>query len=441
MEVAVAGAGPTGLFTAVALARRGHRVAVIDRDPGPAADGTWERRGVMQFHHPHGFRPQISEALAAEMPEMLTALDQAGAERIVFRGGDGEPAPHAALRCRRAVFERVLREFATAEPGVSLVRGHVDDVLRSGGRAAGLRVDGRSFDADLVINASGRAARLADDLRAPGEGGDCGLAYVSRQYALLPDAERGPMNAPVGIIQTLAGYMIAIFLHDRGTFSALFIRPADDRRFGALRFPAAFEAAALAVPALAAWVDPSRSTPITPVLPGGRLYNTYRGQLDAAGRVGLPGLLHVGDAVCTTNPSAGRGIAVSLRQAVALVRLLDAHPGDPEAVALAFDGWCVDNVRPWFSDHVSWDTDILRRWAGGDIDTTRRLPSDLIMEATEADPTLLRVVGPYMAMEALPSTLDEIEPRARAIYARGWRPPPHPGPSRDELASLIAAAV
>ncbi|MBU2670367.1 FAD-dependent oxidoreductase [Actinoplanes bogorensis] len=433
MDVAVAGAGPTGLFTAVALARRGHRVTVVDRDPGPAADGSWERRGVMQFHHPHGFRPQIAEALSAEMPEMLTALGDAGAGQIVFPG-----SPFPALRCRRAVFEQVLRAFAAAEPGVELRSGHVDDVLRSGGRATGLRVDGHDLPADLVINAAGRAARLADDLRVPGEGGDCGFAYVSRQYSLLPGAEFGPMNAPVGNIKTQSGYLVAIFVHDRRTFSALFIRPADDRRFLALRFTEVFETAAAAVPALADWVTPSRSTPITPVQPGGRLHNTYRGQLDAAGRVGLPGLLHVGDAVCTTNPSAGRGIAVALRQAVALLRLIDEYPGDPAAAAQAFDEWCDSHVRPWFDDHVYWDTDLLRRWSGGDVDVTRRLPSDLIMEATEVDPTLLRVVGPYMAMQALPATLDEIEPQARALYARGWRPPPHPGPTRDELAELIA---
>jgi hypothetical protein len=43
--------------------------------------------------------------------------------------------------------------------------GHVDDVLRGGGGAAGLLVDGHELPADLVLNTSGRSARAADDLR------------------------------------------------------------------------------------------------------------------------------------------------------------------------------------------------------------------------------------------------------------------------------------
>jgi hypothetical protein len=117
-------------------------------------------------------------------------------------------------------------------------------------------------------------------------------------------------------------------------------------------------------------VDEERGTPITPVLPGGRLHNTYRGQLDEDGGVPLPG----------------------------------------------------------------------RRWAGGDVDVTRPLPSDLVLEAIAAEPSLMRVAGPYKAMEVLPAALAEIEPQAREIFASGWRPEPHPGPSRDELADLVMGA-
>ncbi len=74
-RVVIAGAGPTGLYLAIALARRNHQVIVVDRDRGPAPDGSWGRKGVMQFHHPHGFRGQVVDALIAEMPEVLRRDD------------------------------------------------------------------------------------------------------------------------------------------------------------------------------------------------------------------------------------------------------------------------------------------------------------------------------------------------------------------------------
>jgi 2-polyprenyl-6-methoxyphenol hydroxylase-like FAD-dependent oxidoreductase len=455
MQTAIVGAGPTGLFTAIALARRGHRVTLVDRDPGPAPDGSWERRGVMQFHHPHGLRRQVVDCLTAEMPDVLgrpsarsgavagrlDGLLAAGAELAVLPARDGRPAMVVGLHCRRMTFERVLRDAALAEPGVRLHSGHADEVLSSGGRASGLRVDGREIPFDLVINASGRAGRLAGDRRAPAIGGDCGLSYVSRQYALRPGAGWGPMNAPVGLIRTLGGYIIAVFLQDNRTYTTLIARPSDDRRLAVLRHTAAYEAATRAIPGMAEWVDDERGTPITPVLPGGRLHNTYRGQAGADGRVPLPGLIHLGDAVCTTNPTAGRGIALGLRQSRRLVELLGDGSGDPAEVTAAFDAWCEINIKPWYDDHVYWDADLLRRWAGGDVDLTRPLPSDLIIEAAQHDPSLMRVAGPFMAMDVPPSALAEIEPAARALYASGWRPAPHPGPSRDELAGLVSGVL
>ncbi|MEV4636730.1 FAD-dependent oxidoreductase [Actinoplanes sp. NPDC049548] len=434
MQAAVIGAGPTGLFTAVALARRGHRVTVVDRDPGPAPDGTWPRRGVMQFHHPHGVRQQVVQAIQAELPEVENALLAAGAERSILPAADGRPAMVVGLHCRRMLFERVLRETATAEPGVTFVRGHAEDVLRSRGRAAGLRVDGGELEAGLVVNASGRSGRIAGDLRAPAAGGDCGMSYVSRHYALRPGAEPGPVNAPLGLITRFPGYLAGVFLQDNRTVSVLIARLTGDRELAGLRQRQAFDAAVRVIPGLAEWTEPDRTEPMTPVLAGARLHNTYRGQLDAEGNVALPGLVHLGDAVCTTNPTAGRGIATSLMQARQFVRTLN---GDVESATVALDEWCTTHIRPWFDDHVAWDADEIRQWAGEDVDLSRPLTSGHVVAAAQADPSLMRVVGPYLSMRALPATLAEVEPRAREIYAGGWRPPVPQTPTRDELAALI----
>ena len=177
------------------------------------------------------------------------------------------------------------------------------------------------------------------------------------------------------------------------------------------------------------------------MLPGGRLYNSYQGQLNDAGRVALEGLIYAGDAVCTTNPALGRGVTTSLLQARQLIGLLGEHGRDLTSCSLAFDSWCAGQIRPWFDDHVYWDADVIRRWSGEDVDLTRPLPSDLIMAAAQADPEIAKVVGPYAAMQALPSSLDAVQARARALYATDWRPPMPPGPTRDELACLVTAAA
>ncbi len=434
MRAAIVGAGPTGLYLSIALARRGHQVVVVDRDQGPRRDGSWERRGVMQFHHPHAFRHQVVEALRAEMPEVLDAMFVAGAEAVAIPGA---PEGVVAMRCRRLPFERVLRTAASREPGVELRTGLVESVVSEGGRAAGIRVDGRIIAADLVVDASGRAGRLGRDLRAPAEGGDSGIAYVAQQHELLPGADLGPTNTPIGMLEAFPGFLSLVFQHDSRTFSTLLVRATSDRRLAGLRIPAAFAAALRAVPSLAAWTDPRRSRPITPVMPGAHLYNSYRAQLDASGKVALPGLVFVGDAVCTTNPAFGRGVTTSLLQARHLLKVLGDHEADLESVAIELDDWCTLNIRPWFEDHVYSDADLLRRWGGEDIDLTRPLPSDLVVAAGLADPTLMPTLGPYLGMFAPPSSLDPVQGRACEIYASGWRPPVPAGPSRDELADLV----
>jgi hypothetical protein len=237
------------------------------------------------------------------------------------------------------------------------------------------------------------------------------------------------------------GYLAAVFIHDNQIISALIARASADRQLAALRARAAFEAAARAIPALAAWTDPAQARPITPVLPGGRLYNSYQGQLNDAGRVALEGLMYAGDSVCTTNPAAGRGVTTSLLQARQFIALLDEHGRDFTACSLAFDQWCAGQIKPWFEDHVYWDADLIRRWSGQDLDLTRPLPPDLIIAAAQADPEIAKAAGPYQAMLALPGSLNAVQARARDIYATGWRPPMPPGPARDELADIVTAAA
>ncbi len=149
---------------------------------------------------------------------------------------------------------------------------------------------------------------------------------------------------------------------------------------------------------------------------------------------GWPGWSPLGDAVATTTPTFGRGVATTYLQVQAFLRCFDE---DPAGLTEAFGEWCRDQMLPWVVDHVHMDGEVARRWEGGDLDLTQRIPSDRILAAAERDPRIAEAIGGYLSMNALPSCLDAVEPLAREVYATGWRPAYSDGPTRDELVALV----
>jgi 2-polyprenyl-6-methoxyphenol hydroxylase-like FAD-dependent oxidoreductase len=395
----------------------------------------------MQFHHAHAFRQTVADALAREAPDALEGWLGLGAEPI--RGGmPGAPDAPMGHRSMRETFERALRSAACETPGFDLRTGHVDAVVERGGAAAGVVVDGSTYDADLVVDASGRNGRVTRQLgRRAGVGGPCGQAYVDRVYRLLPGAEPGPMSTPIAWQADCEGYLCLLFRHERGLFSVVIVRATDDPALRDLRHEAAFTAAAHAIPGLDAWTDPERAEPVTDVLPGGPLLNVYRGQCTEEGDLVLPGLVFVGDSVATTTPAFGRGITTTLWQCEALLSLLDHDSDDLAGLGLALDAWGTDLMRPWVEDHIHIDGDRVARWSGRDLDLAAPLPSDLILDAARVRPEIMGSAAGYLSMAALPATLREAEPIAREVYAAGWRRGYDPGPSRDELAQIVAEAT
>jgi hypothetical protein len=98
-------------------------------------------------------------------------------------------------------------------------------------------------------------------------------------------------------------------------------------------------------------------------------------------------------------------------------------------------------MLPWVADHVRMDEDAVRRWEGGDVDLTQRLPSDLILSAAARDPRIGPATGGYLSMQRPPTCLDPVEPLAHRVYESGWRPAFTPGPTRSELREVVAAAL
>src|SRR5688500_3938504 len=132
MVVLILGAGICGLGTALLLARDGHEVTILERDPGPVPDSpqaawdSWTRKGVAQFRQPHNFMPGMREVLEAELPDVQEALRQAGACRYDLLHPlppvltDRSPRPIDdrlwTLSARRPVAEWVFATVAHHEP-------------------------------------------------------------------------------------------------------------------------------------------------------------------------------------------------------------------------------------------------------------------------------------------------------------------------------------
>ena len=147
MQIVVVGGGVSGLSSALALARQGHDVTVIERDdtPMPAtADEAfeWDRRGAPQVRHSHAFLARLRNLLHDRYPDVYASLLAEGATEMRF-GDDLPPTitdfqlepgddELVMLACRRTTFEWVLRRCALAEGRVSFRTGvGVDGLLRA----------------------------------------------------------------------------------------------------------------------------------------------------------------------------------------------------------------------------------------------------------------------------------------------------------------------
>jgi hypothetical protein len=230
-----------------------------------------------------------------------------------------------------------------------------------------------------------------------------------------------------------------------------FTAPVWDRELRALRHDAAWMACARSIPALAPWVAPECAVPIGSVEAMGELRNTWR-RFVVGGHPVVVGLHVVGDALCHTNPSYGKGTSLALAHAVALANVLDAAPDDPLAQAQALDGTVAVEARQWYEFAVATDRWRRRTWRGAA--TVPPTPEDdvygfiqsAVPTAATADPVVFRAHRRQFHVLDLPAALvgnAEVLERARrvaAVHQRAEAPPPAPvGPDRATLLALLAS--
>lgn len=395
--------------------------------------GRWTRRGVVQFHQPHGIRTQVVDALRAELPDMLEVVRSAGGQVLPAPGSED-----VRLGIRRSVYESVFWDAVRADARIEVLPTTARDASYAADGRVTLVTDHGVVTSDLVLNATGRA-RFLDDRRAPGLDADPGIAYASRQYQV---AERGLAAFADGqaVSGTLPGYSVMLFRQDSDVVSTLFVHESADDEFAVIRLPSAYDAVTAAVPALASLMRPESVRPISPVHVGRRMRNVYRGRLTEADEDVTPGVVHVGDAQFSPSPMNGRGMATSLLQARHLIDLVEAGH-DVLTMARMFDEWCRAEMLPWFHVQVADDVSLVRQWHGLDLEVDGRLPPSVIAKAHADDEHYRETINHYLDMRLPPSVLIPMEPATRAKLASGWRPPFADGPSRAELLRTARAAL
>ena len=470
MTTVVVGGGLGGLAAALFLARRGHPVTVLERDPAPpptTVEGLagWDRRGTPQAGQSHAFVAHCRQLLAAEAPDVLAALVGAGAREIALAPpptltARPEPDPElVVLASRRPVFEWALRRVVHAEPGVTLLAGVAVTglVVRPGTvpTVEGVVLDdGTTLAADTVIDAAGRRSMVACWLQESGASVPdglvvpCGIAYLSRFFRRRPGAPAGPLNRGYVAGGSFDRYSCLVFPADNDTFSVTFGVLPEDRDLRVLRDADSFVAAARAVEVVSDWLHPDHAQVTSDVATMWGLENRFR-RLVVGDRPVALGVLAVGDSACVTNPAHTRGSTLAIASALVAARAIDEHP-DPESRVLALDADLRETCEPRFCDSVEQDATRLDRWRTGAERTVParaepcRVTNAEANLAAQRDPVVWRAFTRAQQLLELPAAALEapdVVARTRAVLASGWRPPALRAPTHDELVAIAHAGT
>jgi 2-polyprenyl-6-methoxyphenol hydroxylase-like FAD-dependent oxidoreductase len=463
MRIAVIGAGVAGLGAALALARDGHDVVILERDATPLPEDPhaafeWDRRGAPQVRHSHALLARLRNLLRDHYPDVLADLLTAGATEMRFADNlpptieDQSPRPGdedlVALACRRTTFEWVLRRSVLAQGGVELRDGVVVEGLAGcDGTVTGVRLaSGEIVDADIVVAATGRrgavGAWLAEVGAAPVAEAeeDTGIVYFSRFYRLCDGVEEPVVEGPIGAD---LGYLkFAVFQGDNGTFSVTLAVANDDGELRRMLLdPATFDAAAALMAPVAPWLAPGISEPITGVHVMAKLLNRLRRFVTPEGRPVALGFHAIGDASICTNPLYGRGCSLAMVHADLLAEALRTHPDDPAARSLAFEEATKREIEPWYDAALQQDR--ANRLPADAENPMRDLLREGILPATRTDPLVFRAFVRAFNLLSPPNSLmadGELIGRVLAVYQdRENRVPDPPlGPDRDELLAAVA---
>lgn len=338
-QAVVSGAGIAGLLTARVLSEFYGSVTLVERDA--LADRPDQRKGVPQGRHLHNFLSRGTQVLEELFPGLLMELAAAGA--VVDDGDDlsriyvhavgyelrpagrlTDPRSLAAYQGSRPFMEFHVRRRVAALDNVAILDNHeVVGPVITGDTVTGARTINRDsgiatvLDADIVIDATGRASRSTHFLEscgfgAPPESQVPSVGGYSSQLVHIPAGRITERMAFVNRGSRLPGLLLVAYEHD--TWMLAITGPGDHGTL-ATDFTEMLAAAEQLLPGsiMAGLRD---ATPVGEISLSRSTAAAWR-RYDRMPH--LPeGLVVVGDALCNLNPLHGQGMTMAGLQALAL---------------------------------------------------------------------------------------------------------------------------
>ncbi|MFK4066345.1 NAD(P)/FAD-dependent oxidoreductase [Streptomyces sp. NPDC029674] len=303
-DVVISGAGLAGSAAAILLARRGARVALLERRSDPAAYKVLCTHSLTASAYP----------VLAELG-LIPALEKAGAVRnegrwhtrwgwIEPRAAPTGPELPYAYNIRRSVLDPLIRSRAAETPGVDLLLGHhVSGVLRESGRTSGVRVSTaqgeRDIRARLVVGADGKDSAVAKYAEVPAR------RYENTRFGYFAHYRDVPLPGDVSHVWFGEPDMAYAFPNDDGV-TVIAVLP-DKERLPAFRKD--LEGSFLAV---------VRALPEAPPIDSGERVTKIIGTIDYplhSRKPAAPGVAFIGDAALTGDPLWGVGCGWALQSA------------------------------------------------------------------------------------------------------------------------------
>ena len=395
--VTIVGSGMCGMFTGLALDRRGFDVTIIERDVPPPdcsaneAFFSWQRKGVAQFRHPHAFLGLMCSVLEENYPDLLERFFEAGARKVSFEDSipdhlkpqyNPEPGDEKmwVLMCRRATMETVLRTYVTQTTKVT-IRNQVSvaDIITEKNDSQEVFIRGLSLIdhqesnkrselfSDIVIDATGRSSKFDKWLTSSGvnikeERDDAEIVYYTRHYRLKDGVSEPPRDAKNPSMGDLGYMKYGIFPGDGGHFALIICLPNEEKELRkAIKSGEKFDEIGMTIPGLRPWLSKNKSEATTAPFGIGNIHAVWR-DFTGAGNNRLLNFFAVGDSAIRTNPLYGRGCSTGALHAHILADILSTE-SDPWSRALRFQEESERKVRPIFQASLNEDKRGIKRAA------------------------------------------------------------------------------